>query len=214
MSWVTLDQLEDLNFPAANQPIIRALSLPDRLLVTPEPDDASEFLSEIELILRRGVIKLVLFRARSLEKNEYYRLTGKLTELASTYDAELMLYSSEGLEQGSAFAGRHLTSVQLMAMSQRDYDRGLLSAACHNLQEIQQANRLGVDFILLSPVQRTLSHPDARPLGWANFQALVDQASMPVYALGGLSPQDLALAKTHGAQGIAAIRSLWNDPAP
>lgn len=214
MSWVALDQIEDLNFPAANQPIIRALSLPDQLLVTPEPDDANDFLTEIEAILRRGVIKLVLFRARSLVKNEYHHLARKLSELASTYDAGVMLYWDEGLEQGGAIMGRHLTSAQLMALSQREYDQGLLSAACHNLQEIQQANRLGLDFILLSPVQRTLSHPDARPLGWSDFQALVDQASMPVYALGGLSPQDLPLAKTHGAQGIAAIRSLWNDPAP
>lgn len=213
MSWVTPDQLEHLNFPAANIPIIRALGLPDRLLVTPEPDDTNDFLAEIEVILKRGIIKLVLFRARSLEKKEYNQLVVKLSELASTYDAGVMLYWDESHEQGCTIAGRHLTSTQLMAMTQRHYDQGLLSAACHSLQEIEQANRLGVDFIFLSPVQQTLSHPDAIPLGWAEFQALVDQACMPVYALGGLSSQDLSIAKSHGAQGIAAIRSLWNEPA-
>jgi len=211
MSWVAPDQLEELNFPAANRPIICALNLPDRLLITPEPNDASVFLTEIEAILKRGVIKLVLFRARSLEKNVYHRLAGELSELARSYDAGVMLTWNEDLDQELAITGRHLSSAQLMAMSPREYNQGLLSAACHNLQEIQQANRLGIDFILLSPVQRTLSHPDAIPLGWAKFQALVDQACMPVYALGGLSPQDLTQAKTHGAQGIAAIRSLWND---
>jgi 8-oxo-dGTP diphosphatase len=33
---------------------------------------------------------------------------------------------------------------------------------------------------------------------------------MPAYALGGMAPADLAQAWRHGAQGIAAIRSLWD----
>jgi len=59
-------------------------------------------------------------------------------------------------------------------------------------------------------VQATLTHPEARPLGWQAFAELVGQASVPVFALGGMRREDLARAKQAGGYGIAAINSLWN----
>ena len=46
------------------------------------------------------------------------------------------------------------------------------------------------------------------PLGWGKFHALTEKATCPVYALGGLSVENLDEAFKHGAQGIAAIRGL------
>jgi thiamine monophosphate synthase len=61
----------------------------------------------------------------------------------------------------------------------------------------------------LSPVLPTRSHPDAEPLGWDRFAAWVDDATVPVFALGGMRPALLETAWGHGAQGLAAIRGLW-----
>ncbi len=211
MSWVAADELEGLNFPDANRPIIRALNLPGQLLITPEPTHHKQFLSELEAVLRRGVIKLLLFRAKSLDPQKYQQMARAISELAASYNVQLMLRGGHHLEPVGHDVGYHLASAQLMSMSERPPRPGLLSASCHNLKEIQQANRLGVDFILLSPVQHTLSHPGARPLGWDRFQLLTEQACMPVYALGGLLSEDLTTAQAQGAQGIAAIRGLWSD---
>ena len=63
---------------------------------------------------------------------------------------------------------------------------------------------------MLSPVQATASHPDVTPMGWEKFQALCEQAAFPVYALGGVKPVNLEQAFSNGAQGIAAIRALWD----
>ncbi|MDE2279879.1 MAG: thiamine phosphate synthase, partial [Xanthomonadaceae bacterium] len=52
----------------------------------------------------------------------------------------------------------------------------------------------------------------ASPLGWARFEALAGAAAMPVYALGGLSPEQLAQARTAGAHGVAGIRGFWSAP--
>jgi 8-oxo-dGTP diphosphatase len=46
-------------------------------------------------------------------------------------------------------------------------------------------------------------------LGWPRFAELADRAALPVYALGGLGIADLDRAIRSGAQGIAAIRGLW-----
>jgi 8-oxo-dGTP diphosphatase len=38
---------------------------------------------------------------------------------------------------------------------------------------------------------------------------LAQNYALPVFALGGLSPHDLEMARRNGAHGIAAIRSIW-----
>jgi 8-oxo-dGTP diphosphatase len=91
---------------------------------------------------------------------------------------------------------------------------GWVGASCHDLHELQQAQRLGLDYVLLSPVLPTPSHPDAVPLGWQRFTQWVEQVNLPVYALGGVGLESLDLAKQYGAQGIAAIRAFWTDQAP
>jgi len=87
----------------------------------------------------------------------------------------------------------------------------MLSASCHNEIDLQQAEKLGVDFCVLSPVLPTRSHPDATPLGWTVFKDLVKKVNVPVYALGGMSPEQEAKALESGAQGVAGIRGLWRS---
>jgi 8-oxo-dGTP diphosphatase len=62
---------------------------------------------------------------------------------------------------------------------------------------------------VLGPVARTPTHAERAPLGWRGFAHLREQVPLPIYGLGGLERADLALARGHGAQGIAAIRGLW-----
>jgi 8-oxo-dGTP diphosphatase len=60
----------------------------------------------------------------------------------------------------------------------------------------------------LSPVLPTSSHPGIEPLGWDRFAALADQVSIPVYALGGMKPDDWLRARDRGGQGIAGISAF------
>ncbi|MCK9505331.1 MAG: Nudix family hydrolase [Porticoccaceae bacterium] len=84
-----------------------------------------------------------------------------------------------------------------------------LAASCHNAEELAMAADLGVDFVTLSPICPTASHPDAVPLGWECARELIDSVNMPVYLLGGLGPEDLPQAFEAGAQGVAGIRASW-----
>ncbi|MGB9094484.1 MAG: thiamine phosphate synthase, partial [Gallionella sp.] len=55
----------------------------------------------------------------------------------------------------------------------------------------------------------TQSHPGAPHLGWEKFAAIAEGASIPVYALGGLTLADMQTAWQHGAHGIALLRQAW-----
>jgi len=72
-----------------------------------------------------------------------------------------------------------------------------------------KAKALGCRFALLSPVRKTLSHPERPPLGWAGLRAISGSVSLPVYALGGIERKDFALARQQGAIGVAGISDFW-----
>jgi 8-oxo-dGTP diphosphatase len=77
------------------------------------------------------------------------------------------------------------------------------------VQELGHAMAIGLDFAVLGPVQATPTHPGASLLGWEGFRRIVQGASIPVYAIGGLGPQDMDRARAAGAHGLAMIRGAW-----
>lgn len=81
----------------------------------------------------------------------------------------------------------------------------LLAASCHDIVSLQAAGVVGADFVTLSPILKTTSHRDVKPLGWQMFKTLSAASCLAVFALGGLSPVDLPIATRHGAHGVAGI---------
>jgi len=109
-------------------------------------------------------------------------------------------------------AGWHLTSEQLRkyAAKGRPFPgQRWLAASCHSAEELALAGQMGVDFVTLSPVQATATHPDAQPLGWGAAAELLQGCNIPAFLLGGVGPDDCERAWSIGAQGVAGIRAFW-----
>ena len=210
LAWVTAGELDGFEFPAANQPIIRAAQLPDHYLITPEGLDPAQLLRGIERALERG-IRLIQLRAPGMAEASYRKLAGETLSLAAGR-AKVMLKGPAELLDEFPDAGWHLTARQL-----RDHAVGarplpaerLLAASCHDAEELSMAAELRVDFVTLSPVQATASHPEAKPLGWPQVSELLRGFNQPAYLLGGLGENDLGRALNAGGQGVAAVRAFW-----
>jgi 8-oxo-dGTP diphosphatase len=209
--WVKPEQLADYSFPEANFPIIRSVQLPDQYLITPDPGgDSRVFLKQLEKCLSKGV-RLVQLRAKSLLQEDYIKLAKQTKTLCVKFDAKLILNSAPELVNIVDADGVNLTGDRLLALNSRPLPANkLVAASCHTGEDIAHASEIGVDFAMLSPVQATASHPETIPIGWDRFRAVCEHAAFPVYALGGVRPDDRGTAFDYGAQGIAAIRSLWD----
>lgn len=210
LAWVPVSELHGYRFPAANVPVIKALSLPDCYLITPEPGAGhEEFLQRLARVLG-GKPALVQFRARSLAAPVYRELADRALQICRAAGARMLLNADPALAPELDAHGVHLNSRRLLATKERPLPaRYLVGASCHNTAELEHACRLGLDFVVVSPVRETASHPGAAALGFAGLRSLTERADLPVYALGGMSRADLPAAFAHGAQGIAAIRDLW-----
>jgi len=210
LAWVEPAQLSGYSFPAANRPIVAAARLPDRYLITPEGLSAEQLLNGLARALDAG-IRLVQLRAPALSFADYRALAADATVLCAGR-AQLMLKGPVAWVAEFPTAGWHLTAQQLRQHAGQGRPvpaEQWLAASCHDARELDLATAMGVDFVTLSPVLRTATHPEAQPLGWSRATEWLSGFNQPVYLLGGLGSEDRAQALRAGAQGVAAIRALW-----
>lgn len=81
------------------------------------------------------------------------------------------------------------------------------TAAAHSAQAIARAARLGIDAVFVSAIFESRSPSAGKPLGPLKLHQLARASDIPVYALGGITPQNAARAMHHAA-GWAAVDAV------
>lgn len=211
LRWQSSEDALALALCDADRPICRALALPACYAITPAPGaNLDDFLARIARGLGQGV-RLLQWRGPGLAPERYRDIAIELLRLTQTHDARLLLNADPDLAISLGADGVHLNAARLRSLKALpDRPTGfLVAASVHDATELVQAERLGVDFVVISPVRATASHPGQAPIGWSGFSALQDQSGLPAYALGGMTSDDLAEARRHGALGVAGISAFW-----
>lgn len=213
IQWVSQEQLTGLDFPDANRPIVQAARLPSLYLISDSRRfDRAGFIRRLERALVAGAPMLQL-REPHLSSEDYRALAREVVALCRQYGARVLLNGEPQWVEECGANGVHLNSRRLKQWQTRPLDaKYWVAASTHDANELALAARAGVDFVVLSPVLPTTSHPQAVPLGWPGFQTLCTQVNVPVYALGGLRAKHLERARDAGAQGLAMISGVWDAP--
>ena len=192
----------------ANTPILRALLLPPVYAISNASElGEREFLARLERALAGG-LKLLQVREKEMTGGELLRFSTRVTRLAHARGARVLVNADVDLARMSGADGVHLTAAQLRQLQRRPA-LDLVGASCHDAGELARAQLLGADLAVLGPVLPTPSHPGATGIGWKAFATLLQDYPLPVYALGGQRPADLATAWQRGAQGISMMRAAW-----
>jgi 8-oxo-dGTP diphosphatase len=209
-AWQRIDDVSVDPLLPANGPILRALALPSLYGVSNAARvGVHTFMRRLETALKRG-LRLVQLRERTLDPSELAALTKHTIALSHEYGAKVLVNADPTVASDVCADGVHLTSARLLEISTRP-DFTLVGASCHDERELDRAVRIGVDFVVVGPVQDTPSHPGSPTLGWERFRELVFGYPLPVYAIGGVGTGDLEKAWEAGAHGVAAIRAAWRD---
>lgn len=210
IKWEDIVGLKSESFPAANKNIIAALQLPDIYMITGKFDSKDDFKEKLNNALSHGR-RIVQLRCKDIsDSKQYLELSAIAKSICEKFNTKLLLNTTVDNFNESRADGLNLNSHAVFEYKTRPISADkLLSVSCHNEEELKQAELLGADIILLSPVKETSSHPGVPGIGWKKFNQLVETVTAPVYALGGMNISDLEDAKESGAQGIAAISSAW-----
>lgn len=207
LAWQSIDNVTVSPLLPANQPILRALTLPSAYLISNASETGEvQSLKMIDSALQSG-IRLLQVREKKMPSAQLARFATKILQLARSYQARVLINENIALAQTLGADGVHLTSAQLFNMTARPMVKWC-GASCHNEEELYQAAIIGVDFVTLSPVYPTRSHPTMPAMGWLRFSRQIRCYPLPVYALGGMSMTDIGTAQEQGAQGVAFMRTL------
>ena len=207
-SWQLPAAVEVTPLLPANFPIVKALSLPPLLGIShAESLGVDTFLARLDVALHNG-LRLIQLRDKTLPADARLALARETVRRARPYGARVLINGSLELARSAGADGVHLDSAASAQLSTRP-ECDWVAVSCHNAAELAHAAEIEADFALLSPVLPTLTHPGAATLGWEAFSALAAASPIPVYGLGGLARQDVALARSRGAHGVALLRGAW-----
>lgn len=211
LSWCAAADIDMSGLAPADRPVVHAVRLPPRYPITPDTDAGSVH-DMLTRALRRGDTLLQL-RLPSWPVDAVRDLAAGFLPGLRAAGATLLLNGDiEGARRLGAGTGVHLRAAQLAGLAARPLASGQwVAASCHGPDELRLAQNLA-DFAVLAPVAPTATHPGAPALGWPAFTRHVAQAALPVYALGGMTPDDLPHARRAGAQGVAGIRAFLGSP--
>lgn len=149
-------------------------------------------------------------RDREVSDRDFEAFLTLLAREAPAVPSRVLVNDRLALAAVFPVAGVHLPETGLpVAAVRARFPRGrmLIGRSVHGLDAALAAEREGADYVILGPVAPT---GDKRPLPPAVLPEVCGRLRIPVWAVGGLTPDNLDLVRGAGVSGLAAIRSFSN----
>ena len=169
-------------------------------------------------------IDFIQLREKDLPSFDLILLARRILEAISPYSTRLLLNSNPGVAITTAAHGVHLTAAPNQPTStdiRRRYALGnlpdpIITVSCHTLAEVERARTQPITAILFAPVfEKSISGQLITPgLGLDRLREACTAATpIPIFALGGVTPENTSQCLEAGAAGVAGIR-LFHTPWP
>lgn len=175
----------------------------------------ADFLKQIEKIAAAKPFGIVL-REKDLPVKEYSVLARKVRDICRSAGASIIIHSHPEVARELGIPALHMPLDALEKMSSEERKEfEVLGASCHSVEDVLRAKALGCDYVTAGHVYATDCKPGLPPRG-ADFLAEVcgPAAPMPVFALGGLTPDRAPEVRRAGAAGFAMMSSAMDAENP
>ena len=175
-----------------------------------------DLLSVLEQALEGGV-QAIQLREKDLGGKALFDLAEKTRELCGRYDALLLINDRIDVALAVDAAGVQLSKTSLPISAARALlgAQKLIGASTHSLDEARQAQSSGVDFVLFGPVYFTPSKASfGAPQGLDALKKIVANLRVPVYAIGGIKPENIIDVHSVGVRGVTLISAIIGSDRP
>jgi thiamine-phosphate pyrophosphorylase len=88
----------------------------------------------------------------------------------------------------------------------------IVGFSTHSLEQALAAERDGADYIGIGPVFPTATKPGAKPVGVELVREVVARVSVPVFAIGGITLNNIDQVLEAGATRVAVVSAILKSP--
>lgn len=163
----------------------------------------------VEQACRAG-IKAVQLREKDLGGRALFALAGALREITRRWEAKLFINDRTDVALAVGADGVHCRETGISPANIKNLQSSLVvGSSVHSIEASRRAEKEGADFLLFGPVFYTASKAKyGAPQGIEALQEVVEAAAVPVFAVGGITPERAPQCRSAGAYGVAGISSV------
>lgn len=149
----------------------------------------------------------VVLREKDLSAEEYEQLAGEVHEICNNAQTQMYVHSSVETAVKIGCRAIHISVADIDSLqSRRDYfDK--ISVSCHSLDDVKKAVNGGATQIILGTIFETDCKKGLKGSGTEFVKEITDfikdnrKGDIPVYAIGGISPDNIGSVIEAGAAG-------------
>ena len=172
--------------------------------------------SLIEVLSQMGEagVKLVQYRNKGGAMREAYSHAAKLRDAAGKMGVVFIVNDRCDLALAIEADGVHLGQSDLPLETARDLmgDDRLIGISTHRSEEIQEASQGSADYVGFGPLYDTTTKADHEPLvGLDGLRRVRAMTSLPIFAIGGITPSSAKEVMHAGANGVAVASAILNS---
>ena len=189
-------------------------SMSDIICVTARKLCGGDFLEQLSKIAEAAP-KYIILREKDLDGPDYRALAEKAMEICQGSTTRLILhyYWGTAIELGSDSV--HLPLHILRELSDEDKSRfSLIGASCHSVEDAREAEKLGANYITAGHIFATDCKKGLPPRGLDFLREVCKSVDIPVYAIGGISPENFPQVTEAGASGACVMSGFMKCAEP
>ena len=155
--------------------------------------------------------RAIILREKDLSPEDYRKLAAEVLEICRGEDTECILHTFADIAAELSAESIHLPLNTLREMPdelKRRFRR--IGASCHSAEDAIEASRLGASYITAGHVFATDCKKGLPPRGLDFLKNVCGSVDIPVYAVGGISPDNIAEVRRAGASGGCVMSSAMN----
>lgn len=187
----------------------------DIICVTNRRQCKGDFLARIERIAAAHPAAIIL-REKDLTPGEYAGLLRKAMSICRSHSVDCVAHSYPEAAELTGCTALHMPLRALSAMpeGERRVFR-TLGASCHSVEDALLAQKLGCTCLTAGHIFVTACKPGLEPRGLEFLRAVCAAVDVPVYAIGGISPENISAVREAGAAGACVMSGFMaaEDPA-
>ena len=181
------------------------ISMCNILCITNRSLCKEDFLKRIEKIASENPTGIVL-REKDLTEKEYKDLAAKVIEICNRYNTPCILHNFTKVAIELNHPYLHLPLHILDNISAEDREKfKVLGASCHSVDDAVRAEKLGCTYITAGHIFDTDCKKGLPGRGLDFLKNVCQRVKIPVYAIGGISSENIKEVKNAGAKGICVM---------